>query len=58
MRRKPHERQSYLLALGRAILRAPARALMGYARAMIIVAEIIGGIMLFAALVNLARTKP
>jgi len=31
---------------------------MGHARAMIIVAEIIGGIMLFAALVNLARTKP
>jgi len=58
MRRKRHERQPRLLAPCRAILRAPARALMGHARAMIIVAEIIGGIMLFAALVNLARTKP
>jgi len=58
MRRKPHERQPRLLALSRAILRALARALMGHARPMIIVAEIIGGIMLFAALVNLARTKP
>lgn len=58
MRRKPHERQSCLLALDRAILRAPTGALMGHVCPMIIVAEIIGGIMLFAALVNLARTKP
>lgn len=58
MWRKPPDRQPRLLALGRAILRAPARVPMGRARAMIIIAEIIGGFILVAALVNLARAKP